>query len=187
MRAERNQLPGGSRWVRLLGCVGLAVVLAALGALHVASLADAQDGGVGPITGEMARAPEPAGAAGEPIGPLDEDPDGNEYVAGELIVSYTSDAVEKTAARSVAGAAEGKAVETLDEIDARVFSFDGLKRLDRETRERVLETVKRQLEGSRGVEAVSYNHVMRQLWAPNDPLYRNGGQSYLSTVKAPAG
>jgi subtilisin family serine protease len=174
--------------VRLFGCVGLAAALASLILLHAASLAGAQDDGVaGPITEEVAGASGPAEAVGEPIGPLDKDPNGDEYVAGELIVSYTSDAAEKTAVRFISGAAEGRAVETLDEIDARVFSFDGLKRLDQDTRERVLETVRRQLEAAPGVEAVSYNHVMRQLWAPNDPLYGNGGQSYLGIVKAPAG
>jgi hypothetical protein len=126
--------------------------------------------------------------SGAPLGPIDRDAQGNEYVAGELVVSYASDTAEKAAAESVGGATAGRVSDTLDEIDAQVLSFDNIKReADRAARERALEAARKQLEAMPGVEAVSYNPVQHQQWVPNDPYYRNRDQGYMGKIGAPAG
>jgi thermitase len=181
-----------SRRVRvLLVSIALGVTLASLVVTHAAQ-ANAQSAvradGIAPAGHD--EAPSGSGEAGGFLGPTVRDAQGNEYVAGELIVSYASDAAERAAARSVDAASfgRGEVRESLGAIDARVFSFGELKREgDPAARWRGLEAAKKRLEAMPGVESVSYNPVQHQEWAPNDPYYRNGDQAYLGAIGAPAG
>lgn len=171
---------------------GMALALAlALGGPYAAS-GDAREGGNQNLVAREGASLPPAGAEpGTTLGLLDKDAEGNEYVAGELMVSFASDAAQK-AAKTGAAAAAGVA-ETYDEIDAQLLVFRDVKGLASSgEREQRLEAVKEKISALPGVESVSYNYVTRQYWAPNDYHWWSkpgnyGGQYQLRTVHAHEG
>jgi thermitase len=177
---------------RILALVAGAGVALALGlAGFAAAPGNAQENEGGEVRKDHNSLAPAIGAPspGQPVsvlGPLDEDPDGFEYVAGELLVSYGSDRAEK--------ARRGNVKESFDGIDAQLLAYEEVKKeKDRKKREGALAAKKRELEAEPGVESVSYNYVQRDLWTPDDYHFaaqagNDGGQYQLrETVKAPLG
>ena len=115
---------------------------------------------------------------------VDEDAEGNPYVAGELIVTYkeqASDADETAANRE----AEARVKDDIPKIDAAVLTVPEVKSEPNEAaRERDLELKKRALEADPSVEAVDYNYLAKKLATANDPLF--GQQWGLQRIQAPA-
>lgn len=114
---------------------------------------------------------------------IDEDPDGNRYVAGELIVTY-EEQTSAAAAQAVNEQANAEVKEDFPEIDAASLSFPEIKDDgDRSVREQGLEDKKQELEQDPNVESVSYNYVDELQAVPNDPLFSS--QWGLSRINAP--
>ena len=114
------------------------------------------------------------------------DPEGNPYVAGELIVTYKKDATGSatTAAVDAATDAGAQVEEDFPEIDAAVLSVpEATNELSGAYREENLERTRQALEADPNVAAVDYNYVGRLQAVTNDPLV--GQQWGLSRVKAP--
>ncbi|QIN77718.1 S8 family serine peptidase [Rubrobacter marinus] len=118
---------------------------------------------------------------------VDEDPEGNRIIRGELTIDYeerASAAAEDAVLRRV----EARTEEELPEIDAEVVSFPEIKNeRDREAREEALERKKRTLEGDPSVESVSYSYVQEPMQAEpqrsfNDPMF--GQQWGLPRIRA---
>jgi thermitase len=113
---------------------------------------------------------------------VDEDPEGNPYVAGELNVVYKQTAGTQ-AVEEVKVEFDAQVVTNLPEIDSQTLSFPEVKSLsDEEARERTLEAAKEKLESDPTVEAVGYNYVGEMQATPNDPML--GGQWGLSRINA---
>jgi thermitase len=113
---------------------------------------------------------------------VDEDPEGNPYVAGELNVVYKQ-TVGTQAVEEVKDEFDARVVTTLPEIDSQTLSFPEVKSLsDEDARERTLEAAKERLESDPTVEAVGYNYIGEMQATPNDPLL--GGQWGLSRINA---
>ena len=122
------------------------------------------------------------GAALPPERGVDRDPQGNPYVAGELVVIYE----ERTSARAADEANEEASADVevgLPEIDAAVLSFPEVKaKIDRGSRQEALKNKKKELEKDPNVESVSYNYLLQA--QSNDELYSY--QWGLPKIKAPA-
>lgn len=116
---------------------------------------------------------------------IDKDPEGNPYVAGELIVSYEEGVTGSTTRAAVAAIVAGARVEEdFPEIDVAVLSVPEVSdERSRETRQSNLERTRRALEAAPNVEAVDYNYVARPQAVTNDPLV--GQQWGLSRIRAP--
>ena len=116
---------------------------------------------------------------------IDEDSEGNPYVAGELIVSYKKGSTSPAARAAVAtNAADARIEEDFPEIDAAVLSVpEAANEISGETSVGNLERARRALEADPTVKAVDYNYVGRLQAATNDPLV--GQQWGLSRIKAP--
>jgi thermitase len=116
---------------------------------------------------------------------IDEDPEGNPYVAGELIVSYKKGTTGPAArAAAAANTADARIEEDFPEIDAAVLSVpEAANEISDEAREGNLGRAKRALEADPNVEAVDYNYVGRPQAVTDDPLV--GQQWGLSRIKAP--
>ena len=113
---------------------------------------------------------------------VDEDPEGNPYVAGELNVVYKQ-AAGTQALAEVRNEFGAQVVTNLPEIDSQTLSFPEVKSLSHEeSRERTLEETKGELESDPTVEAVGYNYIGEMQATPNDPLL--GGQWGLSRIDA---
>ncbi len=114
---------------------------------------------------------------------LDKDPQGHEYVAGELLVTYKKGAFEK--AKGVAPKkVNGKVEKDFPEIDVQLVSVPEVKDAhDRGAREQALEKKKEDLEQDPDVEAVDYNYILKGGWVPNDPRY--GNQWGYQKINAP--
>lgn len=116
-------------------------------------------------------------------GPIDEDPSGIPYVAGELIVTHKPEAPASNAA-AVGSRFDAEIEKTLPEIDARLLEFPEVKNeRAREAREEALIRIKRSLEQNPGVESVDYNYIVEASAAPNDPQFDK--QWGLKKIKAP--
>ncbi len=113
------------------------------------------------------------------------DPEGNPYVAGQLIVSYKKGATGPTARAAVAATtADARVEEDFPEIDAAVLSVpEAENERSGEAREANLERARQALEADPNVEAVDYNYVGQLQAATNDPLVDR--QWGLSRIKAP--
>jgi thermitase len=111
-------------------------------------------------------------------------PEGNPYVAGELIVSYKKGATGPAARAVAANAADARIKEDFPEIDAAVLSVpEATNENSGKARQEDLERAKRALEADPNVEAVDYNYVGRLQAVTNDPLI--GQQWGLSRIRAP--
>lgn len=110
-----------------------------------------------------------------------ETPDGGEYAAGELIVTYddkkAKDKADKKGGKKQAEYGEflGENVEVLSFEEAKGKGLDALKQK------------KEQIEKAAGVKSVELNPVAEPLYAPNDPYFNDGSQWYLKAMGAPAG
>jgi subtilisin family serine protease len=114
---------------------------------------------------------------------LDKDPQGNPYVAGELLVSYKQGA-SKQAKDAVLKKASWKLEKDFPEIGAQHISLARVKsERSREARQAALQQMKKALEQDPDVKLVSYNYVREASWVPNDKLY--GSQWALPNIKAP--
>jgi thermitase len=112
------------------------------------------------------------------------DPEGNPYVAGELIVTYKRGATGPTTRATMADATDARVEEDFPEVDAALLSVpEATNEHSRETSEGNLERTRRALEADPNVEAVDYNYVGRLQAVTNDPLF--GQQWGLSRIKAP--
>jgi thermitase len=114
---------------------------------------------------------------------LDEDPQGNEYVAGELLVTYKKGAFKQ--AKDEAPRKVGARVEKdFPEIEVQHLSLPEVKNEKaQEARQKALERKKQDLEQHPDVEDVDYNHVLEGDWVPNDPSY--GKQWGYPKINAP--
>lgn len=115
---------------------------------------------------------------------VDEDAEGNPYVAGELIVTYDEQATDADEA-GTNREAEARVKDDIPEIDAAVLTVPEVKGEPNEAaRERDLELKKEMLEADPNVEAVDYNYLAKKLATANDPLF--GQQWGLQRIQAPA-
>ncbi|MGH3085910.1 MAG: S8 family serine peptidase [Rubrobacteraceae bacterium] len=124
------------------------------------------------------------GASGQPgEGAVDEDPGGDPYAAGELIVTYKED-IQDTPVRSLASSVESTVEKSIPAIDSQLFDFPDIKQeSSQEERERLLEEKKQELERDPSVESVDYNYIKQLDAAPNDPRFDE--QWHLKRVAAP--
>jgi thermitase len=107
---------------------------------------------------------------------LDEDPEGNTYVAGELLVAYKQDTpqVTKDEVDQEVGA---KVLDKFPQLDSSLVSFPEIKNEpSKEAREQALERKKQELEQDPNVAAVGYNYVRQAGQAQpgatsNDPFF----------------
>jgi thermitase len=119
---------------------------------------------------------------------LDEDPEGNPYVAGELLVAYKQDTPQATA-NEVDGEVGAKVLDRFSNLDSRLVHFPEIKDEEsREAREKALELKKQELEGDPSVKAVGYNYVREAGQAEpgatsNDPFFAS--QWGLTRISAP--
>ena len=111
-------------------------------------------------------------ARGQPVEPpVDYDPAGAPYAAGELIVTYEEGAPIDVVG-SLAEKARGEIEGHLPAIDARLLEFPGVKgERSREVRERDLARIKENLERDPAVESVDYNYLRTPSFTPNDPKF----------------
>lgn len=154
--------------------VAAAGVLAAVGMLMLTIL----------VVGEPAEAAFP-GQSNEAHKELllDKDPQGNPYVAGELLVSYKQGAFKKVkdAALKKVG---WKVQKDFPEIGAQHISLAQVKsEPSQAARQAALLQMKKALEQDPDVKSVSYNYVREASWVPNDTHY--GDQWALPNIKAP--
>lgn len=111
------------------------------------------------------------------------DPEGNPYVAGQLIVSYKNGATGPNT-RTAVTAVDARVEEDFPEIDAAVLSVPEVtNERSGEASEGNLERAKQALEADPNVEAVDYNYVGKLQAVTNDPLV--GQQWGLSRIKTP--
>ena len=114
---------------------------------------------------------------------LDEDPEGNEYVAGDLLVSYKKGA-SKQAKEGAPKKVGGKVKKDFSAIDVQHVSVPEVKNEKaREARQAALERKKETLEQDLDVKAVDYNYVREGDMTPSDPYY--GRQWGLPKIDAP--
>ena len=104
--------------------------------------------------------------------PIDEDPAGAPYAAGELIVTYKEGASERKIGQ-IKQEAKAAVEEEIPEIDLQVLEFPALKNERAQgIRERILEQKKKALEKDPAVESVDYNYVRTGSYIPGDPKFR---------------
>ncbi len=116
---------------------------------------------------------------------LDKDPQGNEYVAGELLVSYKKGAFKK-AKDETPKKVGGKVEKDFPEIEGQHVSVPEAKNEQaQEARQEALERKKKDLEQDPDVEAVGYNYVGYATMTPNDTQY--GKQWAYPKINAPTG
>jgi thermitase len=115
---------------------------------------------------------------------LDKDPQGHEYVAGELLVTYEKGASKK--AKEEAPKKVGAKVEKgFPEIGVQHVSVPEAKNEKaKEARQEALKLKKKALEQDPDVKAVDYNYVREGAYVPNDPDY--GKQWGYPKINAPA-
>jgi thermitase len=123
-----------------------------------------------------------SGASGEEPRQIDEDPGGASYVAGELIVTYSSAPARSTGL--VARQSGAQIERDIPAINAQLLSFPEVAdERAREARERTLERIKEALERNPAVAAVDYNYLRTPSWTPNDPRFDE--QWGLRKIQAP--
>jgi thermitase len=114
---------------------------------------------------------------------LDKDPQGNEYVAGELLVTYKEGA-SKQAKEEAPKKVGAKVEKDFPTIDVQHLSVPEVKNeRSREARQQALERDKKDLEQDPDVEAVDYNYVREGTVTPTDPDYCK--QWSLPKINAP--
>ena len=90
---------------------------------------------------------------------LDEDPKGNPYVAGELLVAYKQDTPQANL-DEVDQEVGAKVLDKFPALDSRLVTFPEIKdEQSEEAREQALERKKQELEQDPNVEAVGYNYI----------------------------
>jgi hypothetical protein len=163
-------------------CVALAVALI-IGLLAATGVAVAQENSSrdGAQTGGL---PSPEGLLNEKptnAPAIVEAPDGAEYTAGELIVTY-----DDKGAKAKADKKGGKTKSEYGEFlggNVEVLGFEDLK--DKGLEE--LKAKKDQLEKSPGVRKVELDPVAKPAYTPNDPYFNNGNQYNLKAMGAQEG
>jgi subtilisin family serine protease len=114
---------------------------------------------------------------------LDKDPQGNEYVAGELLVTYEKGAFEK-AKEEAPKKVGAKVKKDFPEIAVQHVSVPEVKNEKaKEARQKALTLKKKDLEQAPDVEAVDYNYVREGTMVPSDPEYAK--QWALPKINAP--
>lgn len=122
--------------------------------------------------------PEPQRMATQGVGKTDEDPWGNRYAAGELIVRY-EDAAKEQVRDEVPEESGGRTEKEIPELDAELVSFPAIEEKPSEdVREQALKEKKDELLEDPAVEAVDYNYLRKPAYTPYDPYF-----SYLWGVK----
>ena len=100
---------------------------------------------------------------------LDEDSEGNTYVAGELLVAYKQ-ATPQVTKNEVDQQIGAKVLDKFPQLDSRLVSFPEIKNEpSKEAREQALEEKKQELEQDPNVEAVGYNYLRWAAGSTNDP------------------
>ncbi len=167
--------------------------LSALFAILVAASCEIGDDGrraaleEGGTKGEIAQA-APLTPPGEPPEEgvaaiqVDLDPQGNPYVAGELLVAFE----EQAGAPQIENLKDAVGAESTDEIesiDAEVLEFPAVDEADsRRQREGLLRGIRADLRQSPPVESADYNYLRAPTAAPNDPFF--GSQWGLGQIGA---
>lgn len=124
-----------------------------------------------------------AGAQGQAAPAVDQDSQGADYVAGELLVTYES-GLSSEAAEDLPEESGGRVSQTLGELNTQVVSFPEVQEeAASETREQALERKKRELEGDPSVASVDYNYIRQAFFTPDDPRFDD--QYGLDKIKAP--
>ena len=103
---------------------------------------------------------------------IDENPAGERYAAGELLVTYKEDASEGQV-ESVEQEAAAEVEEEIPEIDAQLLELPEIKDEQAEAvRGRELERAKKELEKDPAVESVDYNYVYTGNYTPRDTRFK---------------
>jgi thermitase len=115
---------------------------------------------------------------------IDRDASGDEYLAGELLVTYSGSVPPSTIREATEDL--GAEVEVrLAEIDARLLEFPEIQDMgSSDQRERELRAAKQQLAATPGIEHAGYNYVLQTAATFNDPL--QGFQWALGQIGASA-
>ena len=114
---------------------------------------------------------------------VDEDANGVEYIAGELLVTYESD-LSSDAAKSLPKKAKGEVSQSLNDVDTQVVTFPEIEgETSSGAREKSLERKKNALEADPAVASVDYNYLRPALFNPNDPSFDR--QYGLNKIRAP--
>lgn len=119
---------------------------------------------------------------------LDEDTEGNPYVAGELLVAYKQD-TSQAILDEVDQEVGAKVLDKFPNLDSRLVSFPEIKaEQSEEAREQALERKKQEFEQDPNVEAVGYNYIRQAGQAqpgatPNDQFFSS--QWGLPRIGAP--
>jgi thermitase len=128
----------------------------------------------------------PVGTGGDSTDPeltVDHAPNGVPYVAGELIVRYST-ATPASIQHAIADDVGAASKESLSRIDVRVLRFPEIKQEpSQDLREQMLARRKAQLERQAEVVAADYNEIDAPAAAPNDPLFTY--QWGLDRINAP--
>lgn len=102
---------------------------------------------------------------------LNKDPEGNEYIAGELLVTYKKDTFKK-AKDEAPKKISAKVEKDFPEIEVQHVSVPEVKNEKaQKARQKALERKKKDLEQDPDVEAVGYNYIGHGTMSPSDPGY----------------
>ena len=106
------------------------------------------------------------------------DANGNEYVDGELLVTYE----DKSKATSEKPR-EGEVLSEVPEIGTQLVELGDVKaEEDKGERKKLLEDKKEEIEQDTDVESVELNYLLKLDWAPNDPMFRNYRYNQRNTL-----
>lgn len=105
------------------------------------------------------------------------DADGNEYVEGELLVTYK----DKSKAKSEKPE-EGEVLSELPEIGMQLVELGDVKAGKDKGGQKALLEDKKEIEQDADVESVELNYLLKPDWAPNDPMFRNYRYNQRNTL-----
>lgn len=105
---------------------------------------------------------------------VDHDPQGAPYVAGELLVTYTTAEAPAATTESVPEEVDGEIKEEIPQLDTQLLEFPEVKEEpSEESREDLLEQKKEDLAQDPAVESVSFNYIFEGAQVPNDPQFKD--------------
>jgi thermitase len=115
---------------------------------------------------------------------VDQSPQGEPYVSGELLIAFEPGGSNK--AEGAIQRAGGEVEDRLPDIDTLQISLPSVgNERAREQRERALERVRQALESTPAIEAAEYNFIREFSYIPNDRFFNN--EYGLKTPRYPGG